>query len=132
MVVFGAVTIKVIVVGNGGIGKTSLIQKFAKGIFTDTYKKTYPPSSLRVWARCGCVTVFLLFVLSAAAVAVVVSGWRWDSLTLRTIGVDFLEKRMYIPSLGEDATMMLWDTAGQEEFDAVTRSYYRGTCADRR
>ena len=22
--------------------------------------------------------------------------------------------------------MMVWDTAGQEEFDAVTRTYYRG------
>eukprot|EP00698_Gefionella_okellyi_P003626 TRINITY_DN133_c0_g6_i1.p1 TRINITY_DN133_c0_g6~~TRINITY_DN133_c0_g6_i1.p1 ORF type:complete len:293 (-),score=58.35 TRINITY_DN133_c0_g6_i1:28-849(-) len=78
-------SIKVIVVGNGGIGKTSLIQKFAKGIFTEVYKKT--------------------------------------------IGVDFLEKQMYIPSLGDTVTMMLWDTAGQEEFDAVTRKYYRGAGA---
>lgn len=22
---------------------------------------------------------------------------------------------------------MLWDTAGQEEFDAITKAYYRGT-----
>ena len=31
---------KVIVVGNGKIGKTSLTQRFAKGIFSDQYKKT--------------------------------------------------------------------------------------------
>ena len=68
--------------GNGGIGKTSLIQKFCKGIFTEVYKKT--------------------------------------------IGVDFLEKRLLVPSLGEDVQMFLWDTAGQEEFDSVTRTYYRG------
>jgi len=23
---------------------------------------------------------------------------------------------------------MLWDTAGQEEFDALTKAYYRGKC----
>ena len=27
---------------------------------------------------------------------------------------------------GEDVRLMLWDTAGQEEFDAITRAYYRG------
>ena len=24
--------------------------------------------------------------------------------------------------------LMLWDTAGQEEFDAITKAYYRGKC----
>lgn len=24
---------------------------------------------------------------------------------------------------------MLWDTAGQEEFDAITKAYYRGICS---
>lgn len=27
---------------------------------------------------------------------------------------------------GEDTRLMLWDTAGQEEFDAITKAYYRG------
>ena len=26
---------------------------------------------------------------------------------------------------GEDVRLMLWDTAGQEEFDCITRAYYR-------
>ncbi|ERE91376.1 ras-related protein Rab-23-like protein [Cricetulus griseus] len=25
----------------------------------------------------------------------------------------------------EDVRLMLWDTAGQEEFDAITKAYYR-------
>ena len=29
----------------------------------------------------------------------------------------------------QDVRLMLWDTAGQEEFDALTRSYYRGAQA---
>ncbi len=27
---------------------------------------------------------------------------------------------------GEDVRLMLWDTAGQEEFDSLTSVYYRG------
>jgi len=79
------VSVKVIVVGNGQVGKTSMITRFAKGIFTNEYKKT--------------------------------------------IGVDFLEKKMYLSSLGEEITFLLWDTAGQEEYDALTRTYYKGAGA---
>jgi len=74
---------KVVVVGDGGVGKSSMIQRFCKGNFTDSYKKT--------------------------------------------IGVDFLERHLRIG--GEDVRMMVWDTAGQEEFDTITRAYYRGAKA---
>lgn len=30
----------------------------------------------------------------------------------------------------EDVRLMLWDTAGQEEFDAITKAYYRGKIRD--
>ena len=30
---------------------------------------------------------------------------------------------------GEEVRLMLWDTAGQEEFDAITKAYYRGAQA---
>jgi len=78
-------TLKVIVVGNGQVGKTSMITRFAKGIFTNEYKKT--------------------------------------------IGVDFLEKKLHLNALGEEVTYLLWDTAGQEEYDAITRTYYKGAGA---
>lgn len=78
-------TLKVIVVGNGQVGKTSMITRFAKGIFTNEYKKT--------------------------------------------IGVDFLEKRLFLNAVGEEVTFLLWDTAGQEEYDAITRTYYKGAGA---
>merc|ERR1712192_243210 len=29
-------------------------------------------------------------------------------------------------SIGEEVTFLLWDTAGQEEYDALTRTYYKG------
>ena len=34
------VAIKVVVVGNGAVGKSSLIQRYCKGSFTKDYKKT--------------------------------------------------------------------------------------------
>jgi len=74
------IAIKVVIVGNGAVGKSSMIQRYCKGIFTKDYKKT--------------------------------------------IGVDFLERQVYVD--GEDVRLMLWDTAGQEEFDAITKAYYRG------
>jgi Ras-related protein Rab-23 len=47
----------------------------------------------------------------------------------KTIGVDFLQKKVFVPSQSETITMDLWDTAGQEEFDTLTRNYYRGAQA---
>ena len=69
--------------GNGAVGKSSMIQRYCRGTFTKSYKKT--------------------------------------------IGVDFLEKQLR--THGEDVRLMLWDTAGQEEFDAITKAYYRGAQA---
>jgi len=88
-----ALALKIVVVGNGGVGKSSMIQRYATGLFTKDYKKT--------------------------------------------IGVDFLEKSLQLAGL--DIRLMLWDTAGQEEFHSITRAYYRGaqgcvivySCADR-
>ncbi|CBY37260.1 unnamed protein product [Oikopleura dioica] len=74
------VALKIVVVGNGGVGKSSLIQRFATGLFTQEYKKT--------------------------------------------IGVDFLQRSLSLA--GISINLMLWDTAGQEEFHSVTRAYYRG------
>lgn len=73
-------SIKVIVVGDGNVGKTSMLKRFVKGDFTDQYKKT--------------------------------------------IGAEFMEKEVYCE--GNTVKLMLWDTAGQEVFDALTSSYYRG------
>lgn len=46
----------------------------------------------------------------------------------KTIGVDYLEKTLDMDA-GETVKMMVWDTAGQEEYDALTSTYYRGACA---
>jgi Ras-related protein Rab-23 len=79
------ISIKVIIVGNGAVGKTSMINRYGKGIMTNVYKKT--------------------------------------------LGADFLEKDIVMPDSGEEVKLMLWDTAGQEMYSKLTRTYYRGAGA---
>jgi Ras-related protein Rab-23 len=84
------VTLKILITGNGSVGKSSLIARFARGLFTENYKKT--------------------------------------------LGVDFLERSLVIQpnkltnrlTSPTEVTMFLYDTAGQEEYWSITRSYYRG------
>ncbi len=40
--------------------------------------------------------------------------------------MDFLEKALHVDALKRTVRLQLWDTAGQEESDSLTRSYYRG------
>ncbi|KAI1287592.1 Ras-related protein Rab-23 [Halotydeus destructor] len=77
---FDQIAIKIVIVGNGVVGKSSMIQRYCNGMFSTEYKKT--------------------------------------------IGVDFLERLIQVNST--EVRLMLWDTAGQEEFDALTKAYYRG------
>lgn len=44
----------------------------------------------------------------------------------KTIGVDFMEKSVELRDMSETVNLMIWDTAGQEEFDALTSRYYKG------
>lgn len=75
--------LKIVIVGNGQVGKTSMTQRFAKDIFTNDYKKT--------------------------------------------LGVDYLSKTKYIKQIDKEVEFMIWDTAGQEYYDAITKKYYRGS-----
>uniref|UniRef100_A0A6V3KF51 Uncharacterized protein n=1 Tax=Lotharella globosa TaxID=91324 RepID=A0A6V3KF51_9EUKA len=77
--------IKIIVVGNGTVGKTTMLKQFAMGEQTDQYKKT--------------------------------------------VGTDFFEKEITVSSTGDDAKLLLWDTAGQEMFKSLTQRYYKGAGA---
>ena len=61
-------TMKVIVVGDGRVGKTSLITRFTQGEFSADYKKT--------------------------------------------LGVDFLQKKMFVKQIAQDVEFFIWDTAG--------------------
>ena len=46
--------IKVLIVGNGAVGKSSMIQRYCKGVFTHEYKKTIGVDFLEKKIRCAC------------------------------------------------------------------------------
>jgi small GTP-binding protein len=49
--------------------------------------------------------------------------------TTTCAGVDFMEKTIELDEYGEAVRLMIWDTAGQEEFDSLTSRYYKGAGA---
>ena len=49
---------------------------------------------------------------------------RFRKNTTQTIGVDFSAKNVHIDN--QEIKLQIWDTAGQEKFRSVARSYYRG------
>jgi Ras-related protein Rab-23 len=80
-------TIRVLVMGSGGVGKSSLLRRFCKDDFQTLYKKT--------------------------------------------IGVDFMEKETTIKLKKQDYDFkfMVFDTPGQEDFNAITRGYIKSADA---
>ena len=73
---------KVIIVGDSGSGKTSLVDRLVN--------KSFNPE------------------------------------TLPTVGAEF---KTYKTRVGnDDIALNLWDTAGQERYEAISQSYFRGTC----
>jgi len=79
------ISMKIIVIGNGRVGKSTLAVKFVKDIFTSEYKQT--------------------------------------------LGVDFLTTKKYIKKIEQEIEFYIWDTAGQDSFNAITKRYYRGADA---
>ena len=43
--------------------------------------------------------------------------------------INFLTFFIHLRLHGEEVRLMLWDSAGQEEIDAITKAYYRGAQA---
>lgn len=75
--------LKVVIAGDGNVGKTSLVRQYCEGKFTAS--------------------------------------------RVMTIGVDFQTKLVELPS--GTVKLSIWDMAGQERFQAVRSSFYRGSLA---
>merc|ERR1711953_1091350 len=72
--------IKLLLIGESSVGKTSVMFRFSDDVFSYT--------------------------------------------NIPTIGIDFKIKTVEID--GKKIKLQIWDTSGQERFDAITRQYYRG------
>jgi Ras-related protein Rab-2A len=51
---------------------------------------------------------------------------RFEPLFDMTIGVEFGARSIQLNN--QEVKLQIWDTAGQESFRSITRSYYRGAC----
>ncbi|EGB07234.1 GTPase [Aureococcus anophagefferens] len=72
--------IKLLMIGDSAVGKTSLLLRYANDTFSSTF--------------------------------------------ITTIGIDFKIKTINLD--GKRVKLQIWDTAGQEQFRTITRSYFRG------
>jgi len=70
---------KIVLIGDSGVGKTSLLQRFAEQVFSNTH--------------------------------------------ITTIGVDFKLRTIQVGN--KRVKLQVWDTAGQEKFRVITKTYYR-------
>jgi small GTP-binding protein len=77
---------KLILIGNAGVGKTSIFRKLSTGQFTETNISTI-------------------------------------GVEKKTFFIDILNKKKQ----QENVSVILFDTAGQEKFRAITKNYFRGS-----
>lgn len=94
---------KVILLGSSNVGKTCLFQRFL------TNRYTADPSAV-------CHAIFFTNHSSIITVSFVTRR--------QTIGASYGEKHMTVD--GKTLVIGLWDTAGSERYESMTRMYYRG------
>ncbi|CAF2128690.1 unnamed protein product [Rotaria magnacalcarata] len=92
------VLLKLLLIGDSGVGKSSLLTRFSVNIFQ-----------------------FIIFKF------ITLHSFQDNTFTesfLPTIGVDF--KVCRLKHNGKNIKLQIWDTAGQERFRTITATYYRG------
>eukprot|EP00930_Biecheleria_cincta_P036204 TRINITY_DN24839_c0_g1_i1.p1 TRINITY_DN24839_c0_g1~~TRINITY_DN24839_c0_g1_i1.p1 ORF type:complete len:209 (+),score=50.32 TRINITY_DN24839_c0_g1_i1:110-736(+) len=96
-------SIKVIVVGDGAVGKTSMITRFAKGIYTDEYKKTIGVDFLERTAKVDAVGEDLTYLL-------------WD-----TAGQDEYSSVTKMYYQGAGACVIVFASDRRESFESINK-----------
>jgi Ras-related protein Rab-7A len=115
--------IKVIILGDSGVGKTSLMNSYVHKKFSTAYKATIGAG--RAFSRMGRVDpsselefFTLHFVLLNVSPLTV-----WPCVVAPA---DFLTKDC-VTEGGKTLTLQIWDTAGQERFQSLGVAFYRGS-----
>ncbi|KAB5541428.1 hypothetical protein DKX38_014402 [Salix brachista] len=100
--------LKVIILGDSGVGKTSLMNQYVNRKFSNQYKATIGADFLTKEVQFED----RLFTLQMGSKLVTVPGTLWEKL----------------PTLIAACILcsMIWDTAGQERFQSLGVAFYRG------
>ncbi len=97
---------KLVLLGEGRVGKTCVCLRYVDNTFTDGQESTIQVSrSIALGLTCSCPHRLLFGVLGGDRQAT------------------FLEKRINVGKTS--VKLMIWDTAGQERFHALGPIYYR-------
>ncbi|KAM5216654.1 ras-related protein Rab-37 isoform 1-T1 [Hipposideros larvatus] len=108
---------KTILLGDSGVGKTSLLVQFDQGKFI--------PGSFSATVGIG-FTVMLLGDSGVGKTCFLIQfkdGAFLSGTFIATVGIDFRNKVVTVD--GVRVKLQIWDTAGQERFRSVTHAYYR-------
>ncbi|KAK4811819.1 hypothetical protein QYF61_010321 [Mycteria americana] len=106
-----------ILVGDSGVGKTSLLVQFDQGKFI--------PGSFSATVGIG-FTVMLLGDSGVGKTCFLLQfkdGAFLSGTFIATVGIDFRNKVVAVD--GVKVKLQIWDTAGQERFRSITHAYYR-------
>ncbi|XP_062495873.1 ras-related protein Rab-37 isoform X5 [Pezoporus occidentalis] len=109
---------KTILVGDSGVGKTSLLVQFDQGKFI--------PGSFSATVGIG-FTVMLLGDSGVGKTCFLLQfkdGAFLSGMFIATVGIDFRNKVVSVDGV-KVKLQQIWDTAGQERFRSVTHAYYR-------
>lgn len=98
-------SIKVIVVGDGAVGKTSMITRFAKGIYTDEYKKTIGVDFLERSVKVDAIGEELTYLL-------------WD-----TAGQDEYSSVTKMYYQGAGACVIVFAGDRRDSFESISKWY---------
>ncbi|XP_055944276.1 ras-related protein Rab-37-like isoform X3 [Argiope bruennichi] len=108
---------KTILVGDSGVGKTSLLVQFDQGKFhTGSFSATVGIG----------FTVMLVGDSGVGKTCLLVrykDGAFLSGVFISTVGIDYRNKVVNVDDT--KVKLQIWDTAGQERFRSVTHAYYR-------
>ncbi|XP_043218797.1 ras-related protein Rab-37-like isoform X3 [Amphibalanus amphitrite] len=108
---------KTILVGDSGVGKTSLLVQFDTGKFTQ--------EGFAATVGIGFM-VMLLGDTGVGKTCMMIKfkdGHFLSGTYISTVGIDYRNKVVEVD--GAKVKLQVWDTAGQERFRSVTHAYYR-------
>lgn len=97
-------TFKVVLLGDSGVGKTSIRAQFVHHVFSNNYKAT----------------------IGGDYLTTTMSKGKKHPQLLREIGSDLDSQNINLHDTTEKVNLQIWDTAGQERFNSISKAFYRG------
>ncbi|KAK6456107.1 GTP-binding protein [Scheffersomyces xylosifermentans] len=108
-------TLKVVLLGDSGVGKTCLRSQFVHHVFTNAYRATIGGD-------------YLTTTVTVPPSAPKQSTTRRLEHENDEVELDERESSRLVDSFSpKQVNLQIWDTAGQERFNSISQAFYRGT-----